>query len=166
MSKYKADTLYFAADEALNKKDYALAKLKLDEALNADPTHALSLNALGWLYERKYFEYDKAEKCYKAGLAVAPMHPSLNVNYAYLLSALDKYEDFDLLYESAIKVPGVNLARLKGERGVTLEKRGMLEEALLSYEEALAISISSEDIVLLESDIRRVKGKMESRTKS
>lgn len=162
VSRYEADSLYFQADDALNKRDFALARVKLEEALNADPGHTLALNALGWLYERKYYDYDKAEKCYVAGLKIEPNQPSLNINYAYLLSVLDDFDGFDAHYENAVKVKGLNVARLKGEYAATLEKRGEFERALEIYNEALRLSVSNDDIDLIEGDIKRVKGKIKS----
>lgn len=159
-SQLQADGLYFQADNFLNDSKYAEARQFLEEAVKIDPTHVQALNALGWLYERKYYDYQKALKCYQAALKSNPNYAPTHLNYCYLLSLLERYEEFELQSQAAMQVAGINKPRLIGEMGIVEERRGNLVKALKIYKEAMKLSISNEDVDMFKGDIERCESKM------
>lgn len=161
MSEYlHLDEKFFEADQLIKEGKIAQAVSLLNEVITEMPEHGRSHNHLGWIYETKYNDYEKAEKHYKAALAFAPEYPALYYNYAILLSTLNRFEELNSLLEKAMVLPGINKATIQNEYGIMYEAQGKYNQAIEAYQQYIRHLYDNKLIDNARASIERCKTKM------
>lgn len=74
----------------MREGDNELALMKLEKALDADPTHAPAYDALGLIYNR-LGKFDKAERNFRKALRFEPENSSILNNYGQVLCQHGQY---------------------------------------------------------------------------
>ncbi len=157
-----ADQLFFQADELIKQQKIAEAKETLERALETDPKHGRAYNHLGWLYDTKYRDYAKADELYQKALEFAPEYPAVYLNYAIVLSALEKYEELEALMKKAEHVPGIVKDRVYNELGLLKEDQGKYDEAIDLFKQSIAKAKSMQDIESYKENMQRCEVKKEA----
>jgi len=129
----KIDDMFFEADQLIKDQRISDAIIKLNEILAEAPDYGRAHNHLGWIYETKYKEYNKAYEHYRLALKFSPEYVSVYYNYAILLSTMRKFDELEKLLEQAIKVPGINFATIYNEYAIMYEGQGKLDDAIHHY---------------------------------
>lgn len=153
------DRLFFRADNEIKDGLIAEAFDTLTYIIEQDTEYGKAYNHLGWLYETKYKDYKRAEECYRLALKYAPDYLAIYLNYAILLSTIEKFDDLSSLLEKALKVPGINKAKIWNEYGIMHEIQGKYADAIGAYKQAAIHSLNNDDIVTYEQSIQRSQKK-------
>jgi tetratricopeptide (TPR) repeat protein len=155
----KADEMFFDADNRIREGKIVEARDILINLINQFPEYGRAYNHLGWIYETKYKDYKKAEEYYKKALELSPDYPAVYLNYAEVLSTLEKFDELEELLNKALNVPGVAKDRIYNEFGIMYELKGDFSKAIDFYKKAIAASLSEEDIGVFSESIERCKTK-------
>jgi Tfp pilus assembly protein PilF len=162
------DQEYFELEEKFQKADRLINDGKISEGAAAlheiladAPDFGKAHNHLGWLYETKFKNYAKAEEHYRLSLKFTPTYPAIYYNYAYLLSALRKFEELEALLNAAIKVPGINYATIYNEYGIMRELQGNFTDAIYYYKLYIQNNFDNKGIDTATESIKRCERKME-----
>lgn len=134
---------------------------KLEEILDESPNFGKAHNHLGFLYETKFYDYEKAEHHYKLAWEKSPNYPSIYYNYAILLSNLKKYDALNYLLEKALKVPGINQGTIFNEYAIMFEQLEEYDRAIKYYKDTIRNSFDANVIDKAKESIERCKMKIE-----
>ena len=85
-AELECEELFIQADRLLGENATLEAVEKLSQILKRNPRFGKAYNHLGWVYETKYKNSQRAEEYYKAAIAYAPNYNAVYLNYCYLLS--------------------------------------------------------------------------------
>lgn len=157
----KADEMFFDADEKIRDGRIVEAKDILVNLINQFPEYGRAYNHLGWIYETKYKDYVKAEEYYRKALEFAPDYPAVYLNYAIVLSSLEKFDALESLLNQALSVPGIAKDKVYNEFGIMYELKGDFITAIDYYKKAINSSLAEKDIDIYRESINRCKTKKE-----
>ena len=150
---------FFAADQLIKEGKIAEAMQVLTDIIAEDPAFGRAHNHLGWIYETKYQDYNRAEQHYKAAMQFSPEYMASYYNYAYLLSTMQRHEELTKHLDKALKIPGINLSTIYCEYGVMYELQGKLDEAIKAYKESIKYTLDTKEIERISGFIERCKQK-------
>lgn len=155
------DKLFFEADQDIKDGLIAEAFDKLVYIIEQETEYGKAYNHLGWIYETKYKNYAKAEECYRLSLKYAPSYSAVYLNYAILLSTLERFDELKSHLEGALEVRGVNKSKIWNEFGIMSELQGKYQEAIDAYKKGIQYSLVNDDIERYKKSIDRCKHKVE-----
>jgi tetratricopeptide (TPR) repeat protein len=158
-SSFNPDYRYVYADDLIKINRTEDALVVLDELLKEFPGHAMSLNTMGWIYETRLSDLQRAEEFYKKALELQPDNPALYYNMAILLSALERYSELDTLLRKAINVQGIVKSSIENEWGIMFEMLGEYEEAIRHYQNAIRQTTDSKNMQAYQDAIERCREK-------
>ena len=153
------DRLFFKADNEIKDGQIVEAYDTLTYIIEQDTEYGKAYNHLGWIYETKYKNFPKAEECYKLALKYAPDYTAIYLNYAILLSTLEKFDVLNHLLDRAILVSGINKSKIWNEYGIMYELQGEYDRAIEAYKKSIQNSLVNEDIDRFEDSIKRCRKK-------
>jgi tetratricopeptide (TPR) repeat protein len=159
--KLKLDEMFFEADQLIAEKKFADAINTLEAILLEAPDYGQAYNHLGWIYETKYKDLNKAEEFYKKCVHYTPEYPAIYINLAVTLSSLGKYDELAAHLTRALDVAGVDKASMHNEFGIMYELQGKFNQAIESYKNAVRSSLSDTNIETYSKSINRCKTKMD-----
>jgi tetratricopeptide (TPR) repeat protein len=149
------DNLFFEADNLIKDNLIGDAYNKLMSIIQKNPRYGRAYNHLGWLFETKYKDLNKAEEYYQKALAYSPEYIPIYLNYAICLSTMGKFDKLKEFLDKAILVEGVSKAQLYNEYGIMYEMQGDFEKAISYYQLAINQSLSNNDINIYQESIER-----------
>lgn len=149
------DNLFFEADNLIKDNLIGDAHAKLLAIIQRNPRYGRAYNHLGWLFETKYKDFNKAEEYYQKALESSPEYIPIYLNYAICLSTMGKFDKLKDFLEVALQVPGVNKSQLNNEYGIMYEIQGDFEKAISYYQKAINQSLNSKDIEIYQESINR-----------
>ncbi|MFN3315403.1 MAG: tetratricopeptide repeat protein [Raineya sp.] len=149
------DNLFFEADNLIKDNLIGDALNKLMIIVQKNPNYGRAYNHLGWLYETKYKDLNKAEEYYQKALEKSPEYIPIYLNYAICLSTMGKYKELKDFLDKAMQVAGVNKSQLNNEYGIMYEMEGDLEKAISHYQMAINQSLNTNDIAIYQESINR-----------
>jgi tetratricopeptide (TPR) repeat protein len=158
-TNYDLEERFLQADKLINEQRLKDAANLLEQILEEAPDFGKAHNHLGWLFETKFKNYARAEEHYKLAVKFAPEYPAAYYNYAYLLSALRKFDELENHLEAAIKVSGINYATIYNEYGLMREAQGKLDDAIHYYRLYIQNSYDSKVIETAAESIKRCERK-------
>lgn len=156
-----ADELFFEADEKIRNGKIVEARDLLINLIEQFPEYGRAYNHLGWIYETKYKNYATAENFYKKALEFAPDYPAIYLNYAIVLSSLEKFDELERLLHQALTVPGIAKDKIYNEFAIMYELKGEFLKAIDFYKKAITTSLVEKDIEIYIESINRCKTKKE-----
>lgn len=159
--KLKLDEMFFEADQLIAEKRFSDAINTLESILIEAPDYGKAYNHLGWIYETKYKDINKAEEFYKKCVLYSPEYPAIYINLAVVLSSAGKYEELEAHLTRALQVAGVDKASMYNEFGIMYELQGKYNQAIESYKNAVRHSLSDANVETYSKSIKRCKTKME-----
>ena len=95
------DRLFFKADNDIKDGNIVEAFDNLTYIIEQDLEYGRAYNHLGWIYETKYKNYAKAEECYRLAMKYSPDYLPIYLNFAILLSTLEKFDELEAHLEKA-----------------------------------------------------------------
>ncbi|WP_026998873.1 hypothetical protein [Eisenibacter elegans] len=153
------DKLFYQADQEIKDGNISQAFDTLTYIIEQDARYGKAYNHLGWMYETKYKNYHKAEECYRLARRYAPEYTAVYLNYAVLLSTLERWNDLQELLHASLEVPGINRGKIWNEFGIMYEMQLNYDEAVEAYKNAIRYSIANEDIDTYRASIERCNNK-------
>lgn len=149
------DNLFFEADNLIKDNLIGDAHAKLMTIVQRNPRYGRAYNHLGWLFETKYKDLNKAEEYYQKALENSPEYIPIYLNYAICLSTMGKFDKLKKFLDDALLVPGVNKSQLNNEYGIMYEMQGDFEKAISYYQTAINQSLNNNDIGIYQESIDR-----------
>jgi tetratricopeptide (TPR) repeat protein len=161
MSDYNLVEEYFLKVEVLlGEGEFANGKKLLEEILDIEPGYGRAHNHLGWIYYAKFDDYRKAEYHYRLSIKFAPEYPAGYINMSFLLVELKRYEDARSNAYVALEVPAINRSVIYNELGRIEEMLGNYKMAIHNYNEAIRLTMHSNETVAYNANFERAKAKM------
>ncbi|MGB3453070.1 MAG: hypothetical protein WBA59_04505 [Moheibacter sp.] len=155
------ENLFLEVGRAIEGCDIASAKDLLEEILLIDPAYSRAHNHLGWIYETRLEDFEKAKRHYELAIKFSKGdYPVAYVNYAYLLIRFERFEEAEKIIEEGLKIQGADYATLMYQKGKIAEARGKYTEACRYYILAGKLSFDKNFIIMLDQEFDRVKAKM------
>jgi tetratricopeptide (TPR) repeat protein len=158
----------FDIEEKFLKADQLIAENKLSEAakmlediLVEAPDFGKAHNHMGWLFETKFKNFQRAEEHYRLALKFSPDYTAAYYNYCYLLSALRKFDELEALLKRAIAVSGISYATIYNEYGLMREMQGELDDAIHYFRLHIKNSFDTKSIETAAESIKRCERKKE-----
>lgn len=158
-NRFRLEELFHLADLDIKDGYYESAHKRLDEILTEDPLFGKAYNHLGWMYETKFRDYQKAEEFYQKALETSPDYPSIYTNYSILLSTLGKHDKLQQVLTQALTIPGVDKANVYNEYGIMYEQQGNYPEAIKNYRECARVTLNKDTLNRAMDSIERCQTK-------
>jgi len=155
------EELYLEAEADIKNNNYAEAFKKYESILYDEPSNGPTLNSLGWLYKTQLEDYTKAESYYKASIKGAPSYPHSYINYATLLTDMERYDELIKLLETCLKIASIDKSMVYSKYGFMEELKLNFSEAIKYYEKAILCSLHDDKIKDCQQYIDRCKIKLE-----
>lgn len=155
------DSLFIEAGRAIDESDLVAAKSLLEEILMIDPGYSRAHNYLGWIYETRLKNFEKAKRHYELAIKFSQGdYPVVYVNYAYLLIEYDCYEDALTIIEDGMKIKGADRATLIYQKGKVAESLQEFTEAYRLYNYSRKLSFNKDFMNLIDMEIERLFAKL------
>jgi tetratricopeptide (TPR) repeat protein len=150
---------FLQADQLIGENKLSEAAKMLEGILAEAPDFGKAHNHMGWLFETKFKNLQRAEEHYKLALKFSPEYTAAYYNYCYLLSSLRKYDELETLLGKAVSVAGISYATLYNEYGLMREMQGKLDDAIHYFQLHIKNSFDAKSIETAADSIKRVERK-------
>ena len=160
-AELEAEEMFAQADKLLNEGVIIEAVEKLTQLLRRNPRFGKAYNHLGWVYETKYKNMQRAEEYYKAAMQYAPHYNAAYLNYSYFLSNLGRFDDLKAHLDRVSQIPGIAKDTISNEYGIMYEMQGKLQEAMDYYQQAAIVTLDITKLDKYKESIERCKRKLE-----
>lgn len=157
----EVENLFLEISKAIDERDLSGAKLLLEELLSIDPGYGRAHNHLGWIYETKIKDFQKAQRHYELAITFCQgTYPVVYVNYGYLLIEFGHLEEAEKVIAEGLTVDGADKATLYYQKAKIAEHRKDYIQAYKTYLEAKNLNFNKDFHGLLLNEIGRVQMKM------
>lgn len=160
-SELECEELFAQADKLLNDGVIMDAVDKLSQILKRNPRFGKAYNHLGWVYETKYKNTQRAEEYYKAAMEYAPHYNASYLNYSYFLSNLGRFDELKTHLDRVSQIPGIAKDTVANEYAIMYEMQGNLSQAIEKYQNAAIVTLDGAKLDKYKEGIDRCKKKME-----
>jgi tetratricopeptide (TPR) repeat protein len=160
-AELEAEEMFAQADKLLNDGVILDAIEKLTQILRRNPRFGKAYNHLGWVYETKYKNMQRAEEYYKAAMQYAPHYNAAYLNYGYFLSNLQRFDDLKAHLDKVSQIPGIAKDTIANEYAIMYEMQGNLQEAIDHYQKAAIVTLDITKLDKYKESIERCRRKME-----
>lgn len=157
----KMEELYLEAEADIRNSSYVEAFRKYETILYEEPGNGPTLNSLGWLYKTQIEDYKKAEKFYQACINSNPNYPHAYINYAVLLTDMERYDELTTHLGKCLTVSTIEKSMIYLRFGIMEELKLNFKDAISYYEKAILMSLSDEKIKECQDHVTRCKTKIE-----
>lgn len=159
LMQQRLEDMFFEADALIKQGKITDAIAILEAILIENPEFGKAYNHLGWIYETKYFEFNKALDHYRKCLIYAPHYTPVYTNMSVILSTMGRFEEQEKLIMQALEVPGIDRAAMQNEMGILLELQGRYDNAILAFREAIRYTLVDANMDLYLKNIERCSRK-------
>jgi tetratricopeptide (TPR) repeat protein len=142
-AELESEELFAQADRLLNDGVIMEAVEKLTVLLKRNPRFGKAYNHLGWVFETKYKNVERAEQYYKAAMEYAPHYNASFLNYTYFLSNLGRVDDLKEHLDKISNITGIAKDMIYNEYGIMHEMQGDPQTAMEYYQKAAIITLDS-----------------------
>ncbi len=160
-AELEAEEMFAQADKLLNDGVIMDAVEKLSQILRRNPRFGKAYNHLGWVYETKYKNMQRAEEYYKAAMQYAPNYNAAYLNYSYFLSNLGRFDELKQHLDRVSQIPGIAKDTIANEYAIMFEMQGNLQEAIDHYQKAAIVTLDVTKLDKYKESIERCRRKME-----
>lgn len=154
------EEMYLEAEADIKNSNYVEAFKKYEIILLEEPSNGPTLNSLGWLSKTQLEDFYKAEAYYKASIKAAPDYPHSYLNYATLLTDMERFEELTELLNTCFHIPTIEKSWVFLKQGLMEELKLNFGEAMSFYEKAILVALSDEKIKDYQENIDRCKRKI------
>lgn len=159
-AELECEDLFAQADRLLNEGLITEAVEKLSTIIKRNPRFGKAYNHLGWVFETKYKNFERAEEYYKAAIQWSPYYNAPYLNYAYFLSNLGRFDELDEHLEKMTKVSGIAKETISNERAVMCEMQGDIKGAIDYYQSAVIVTLDNNKLEKYRDSIERCRKKL------
>jgi tetratricopeptide (TPR) repeat protein len=160
-AELECEEMFAQADRLLTEGVILEAVEKLTQILRRNPRFGKAYNHLGWVYETKYKNMERAEEYYNAAMRYAPNYNAAYLNYAYFLSNLGRFEELRAHLEKLSQLSGIAKDTIANEYAIMYEMQGSLQEAIEQYQKAAMTTLDNAKLDRYRESIERCQKKME-----
>jgi len=160
-AELECEELFAQADKLLNEGIIMEAVEKLSQILKRNPRFGKAYNHLGWVYETKYKNSERAEEYYKAAMQYAPQYNASYLNYSYFLSNLGRFEELEAHLDKISTIPGIAKDAIYNEYAIMYEITGKPQEAMDYYQKAAITTLDSLKLDKYQEGIERCQKKLD-----
>lgn len=160
---YTLEEKILYATSLLCTREFAKAKLKLEEILETEPDNGRVHFLIGWIYFTQLSDYKRAERHFQYAVKFAPNHPDVFYSYLRMLNFLEKSEELFRVSEKALTVNGVCKSFIHQQLGLSCEKKGNYSEAIRNFKLAVIHATDNFDLEEYNESIQRVENKLLSK---
>ena len=160
-AELECEELFVQADKLLNEGVVMEAVEKLSQILKRNPRFGKAYNHLGWVYETKYKNMQRAEEYYKAAMKFAPTYNAAYLNYSYFLSNQGRFDELKNHLDKLSQLPGIAKDTIANEYAIMYEMQGSLSSAIDSYQKAAIVTLDSAKLDKYKESIERCKKKLD-----
>ena len=160
-AELECEELFVQADKLLNEGVVLEAVEKLSQILKRNPRFGKAYNHLGWVYETKYKNTERAEEYYKAAMQYAPTYNAAYLNYSYFLSNQGRFDELKTHLDKLSNLPGIAKDTIANEYAIMYEMQGNLSSAIDSYQKAAIVTLDSGKLDKYKESIDRCKKKLD-----
>ena len=160
-AELECEELFIQADRILNEGGTLEAVEKLSQILKRNPRFGKAYNHLGWVYETKYKDSQRAEEYYKAAIAYAPNYNAAYLNYCYLLSNAARFDELKAHLDKMSNLPGIAKDTIANEYAVMYEMQSNPQAAIDFYQKAAIVTLDSSKLDKYKDSIERCRRKIE-----
>ena len=153
------ETNFLKADELIIENKISEAIEMLESIIYEEPSFGKAHNHLGWIYETKLQDSKKAELHYKQAIKSGPAYTASYINYSYLLSNQNRFEELKSHLDKALLVLGINKVTIYNEYGILYELQGKYKEAVIHFKKAIQYCLDVKVIETFKANIARCKSK-------
>lgn len=155
-----ADQYYL---KAMNNFPYALESVveNLQYALSYDDEHHQATCMMGQMQMYLLKDYEQAKQCFEKALYLQPHYTDAYKHLCLLLIWLGQYNKADQLILKALDCPGMDHCTMLRLMGMSQEYQGQFRMAKKIYKKAALIAVHFSCVHHIESDISRVKKKLD-----
>lgn len=148
--------------EALDNYPYSLPDCleALNYALSYDPEDADSLCLMGRIYSEMLTDYEKAKIYFEEAMQCDVANLNTPLHYIKCLLDNEDLEEAEKLITYALKIKGIDKARILIQKSLLLEIRCEYKKALESLDEAKKYSYNQNMVDFLKARIKFVKNKI------
>ncbi|WP_445400167.1 type IV pilus biogenesis/stability protein PilW [Zobellella sp. An-6] len=144
--------------EYLRRGDVEKAKFNIDRALSQDPRNPDLYLAQAYFYQT-VSELELAEKSYRQVLKLSPNHGDGLNNYGVFLCQRERFEEADVIFRKAVRVPGyVKVADTFENAALCAKQHNRLQVALGYYRRALEYSPARSESLLGAAELAVARG--------
>jgi tetratricopeptide (TPR) repeat protein len=155
LMQQRLEDMFFEADALIKQGRITDAISILEAILIESPDFGKAYNHLGWIYETKYFEYQKALDHYRKCLVYSPQYTPVYTNMSVVLSTLGKFDEQEKLLKQALEVPGIDRAAMHNEKGIMHELSGQYDLAIQAFREAVRYTLVDANLEMYLKSIER-----------
>jgi Tfp pilus assembly protein PilF len=160
-TNFDIEEKFLQADQLIADNRLAEAAKMLETILEEAPDFGKAHNHMGWLFETKFKNLQRAEEHYRLALKFSSDYSAAYYNYCYLLSSLRKFDELEKLLERAIAVSGISYATIYNEYGLMREMQGLLDDAIHYFKLHIKNSFDTKTIETAADSIKRCQRKKE-----
>jgi Tfp pilus assembly protein PilF len=160
-AELECEELFAQADRMLNEGIILEAVDKLSQIVKRNPRFGKAYNHLGWVYETKYKNYERAEEYYKAAMTYAPHYNASYLNYTYFLSNLGRFDELKAHLDRVSQIPGIAKDTIANEYAIMYEMQGNIQMAMDYYQKAAIVTLDSGKLEKYKNGIERCRKKLE-----
>lgn len=161
MDRYNdAEARFLHADALMSNGEIVEAKDILIGILEDEPDYGRAHNHLGWIYVAKLSDYERAGYHLRLAVKFAPDYPAGYFNYGNFLIETGDWEQLGKLAEKALQVTGMYRPYVYRFFAAFHEMSGRPKMAMKFLKQARIESLDQESLVHIESEIKRLKNKM------
>jgi len=155
----EAEEMFATADRLLNEGVVMEAVEKLSQILKRNPRFGKAYNHLGWIFETKYQNNQRAEVYYKEAIRFAPNYIASYLNLSYFLSNLGRFDELKEHLDKMSNIAGIPKEIIYIEYAILYEMSGNLESALDYYHKAAITTLDSLKLEKYKESIERCQKK-------
>jgi tetratricopeptide (TPR) repeat protein len=159
-SEIEAEEMFANADQLLNEGVLKQAVDVLTQIIKRNPQFGKAYNHLGWVYETKYKNAAKAEEYYKAAMQLAPHYNASYLNYSYLLSNQQRFDELKAHLDKISNIQGIAKDTIANEYAVMYEMQGNINKAIEHYKQAAMITLDTNKLAKYKDGIERCDQKL------
>lgn len=160
-AEIEAEEMFANADRLLNEGALKQAVDILTQIIKRNPRFGKAYNHLGWVYETKYKNAAKAEDYYKAAMQYAPHYNASYLNYSYMLSNQQRFDELKAHLDKISDIQGIAKDTIANEYAVMYEMQGNINKAIEQYKHAAMITLDGIKLEKFKEGIERCNQKLE-----
>jgi tetratricopeptide (TPR) repeat protein len=160
-SELECEDMFAEADRLLNQGIIMEAVEKLSQVLKRNPRFGKAYNHLGWVYETKYKNTQRAEEYYKAAMTYAPTYNAAYLNYSYFLSNLGRFDELKEHLDKISNFAGIVKDTIYNEYAIMYEMQGNPQTAIDYYQKAALATLDMGKLDKYKESIERCRKKLE-----
>jgi tetratricopeptide (TPR) repeat protein len=157
----ECETMFAQAHVLVTDKRSQEAVELLSKILQLNPQFGKAYNHLGYIYEKDYTDFSRAEEYYRKAMQYEPSYSPPYTHYARLLSTCKRFDELRAHLDMALTIPTVPDGEIYFEYALMYEMQQNPEAATDYYTKAAMLALDTKRVAYFQESINRCKTKLE-----